>query len=297
MKNSHLRALGIGEILWDILPEGKKLGGAPTNFAFHSNQFDLESAIVSSVGRDELGHEIMDDINSTDIVNCISYNDKPTGTVSVKLDKEGIPTYIIHEDVAWDAIEISTEAMEFARTVDTVCFGSLAQRNETSRKAIYSLLDQIPTSTLKIFDINIRQHFYSREVIESSLEYASVLKINEEEIVLFVEMFGMSGDEFSIIDQIISRFGLDYLALTKGSNGSWLASRNRHSFLETPRVKVVDTVGAGDSFTAAMAAGILHENDLSDIHRLAVDISAFVCTQEGATPTLPDELKNRVRSK
>ena len=293
MNRRHFRALGIGEILWDMLPDGKKLGGAPTNFAFHVNQFEIESAIISSVGNDPMGIEILDCINGTDIVNFITVNDKPTGTVSVRLDDQGIPAYIIHENVAWDAIGISGDANEFARTADAVCFGTLAQRSKESRQAIHGLLDQIPAPSLKIFDINIRQHFYSREVIESSLQYANVLKINEEEIVMFVEMFGLTGDEFSLINQIISRFELDYLALTKGSHGSWLASKTGHSFLETPRIQVVDTVGAGDSFTAAMAAGILHGNELGKIHQLAVDVSAFVCSCEGATPSLPAELTDR----
>jgi fructokinase len=289
MENSK-KVIGIGEILWDMLPAGKQLGGAPTNFAYHAQQLGLHSSIISSVGNDELGHEIIQNIKDAGIVSFIDIIDKSTGTVSVQLDKNGVPNYIIHEDVAWDFITPSESAMEFAGKADAVCFGSLAQRAETSFHSIQKILETVPDTALKVFDINIRQRFYSEDIIKKSLEKANVLKINDEEILIFAEMFGLSGDEFEIMHQILSNYDLKILALTKGAEGSWLISREEDSYLDTPKVSVADTVGAGDSFTAGLVAGLLRNKPLKEIHRSAVDISAFVCTQKGATPTLPDHL-------
>jgi len=289
MKNI-MKVIGIGEILWDLLPEGKQLGGAPTNFAYHAHQLGLESSIISSVGNDDLGKEILKVIDNTDIVNFIDVIERPTGTVSVQLDKNGIPKYIIHEDVAWDFISPSDPALEFAKQAQAICYGSLAQRSETSYYSIQEILNTVPANTLKVFDINMRQHFYNESIINDSLGKANVLKINDEEILVFADMFGISGDEFEIMHQIAQNYDLQVLALTKGDKGSWLISIKEDSFLDTPKVSVTDTVGAGDSFTAALVAGLLAERPLKEIHRSAVDISAFVCTQKGATPILPDHL-------
>jgi fructokinase len=285
-----LKVIGIGEILWDLLPEGKQLGGAPTNFAFHAHQLGLESSIISSVGKDDLGEEILQVIDQEDIISFIDTIDRPTGTVSVKLDKNGIPEYIIHEEVAWDFISPSEAALTFASQSQAICFGSLAQRSETSYYSIQEILDVVPGNALKVFDINMRQNFYNEQVISHSLEKANVLKINEEEIMVFADMFGISGDEFEIMHQICNRYELKVLALTKGAHGSWLISKGEDSFLETPKVTVADTVGAGDSFTATMVAGLLRGKSLQETHKSAVEISAFVCTQKGATPNLPDYL-------
>lgn len=290
MDNSK-KVIGIGEILWDMLPAGRQLGGAPTNFAYHARQLGLRSSIISSVGNDDLGHEIIQNIKDAGIINFIEIKDKPTGTVSVQLDKNGVPNYIIHEDVAWDFITPSESAMEFARKADAVCFGSLAQRAETSFHSIQKILETVPDTALKVFDINMRQRFYSKDIILNSLKKANVLKINDEEILIFAEMFGLSGDEFEIMHQILNNYDPNILALTKGAEGSWLISREEDSYLDTPKVSVADTVGAGDSFTAGLVAGLLKNKPLKEIHRSAVDISAFVCTQKGATPTLPDQLK------
>jgi fructokinase len=290
MDNSK-KVIGIGEILWDMLPAGKQLGGAPTNFAYHAQQLGLRSAIISSVGNDELGHEIIQNIKDAGIINFIDIKEKSTGTVSVQLDKNGVPNYIIHEDVAWDFITPSEPALEFAGKADAVCFGSLAQRAETSFHSIQKILETVPDTALKVFDINMRQRFYSKDIILNSLKKANVLKINDEEILIFAEMFGLSGDEFEIMHQILNNYDLNILALTKGAEGSWLISREEDSYLDTPKVSVADTVGAGDSFTAGLVSGLLKNKPLKEIHRSAVDISAFVCTQKGATPTLPDQLK------
>jgi len=288
--NGSKKVIGIGEILWDLLPEGKQLGGAPTNFAYHARQLGHHSSIISSVGNDELGREIIQNIKDTGIVSFIDTIDKPTGTVSVQLDKNGIPNYVIHEDVAWDFITPSESALEFASQTDAICFGSLAQRAETSYYSIQEILKTVPDTALKVFDINMRQRFYSENIISKSLKKANVLKINDEEILVFAEMFGISGDEFEIMHQILDNYNLKILALTKGAEGSWLISQEEDSYLDTPEVRVADTVGAGDSFTAGLVSGLLNNKPLKEIHRSAVDISAFVCTQKGATPTLPAHL-------
>ena len=288
--NGSKKVIGIGEILWDMLPEGKQLGGAPTNFAYHARQLGHHSSIISSIGNDDLGHEIIQNLKDTGIISYIDIIDKPTGTVSVQLDKNGIPNYVIHEDVAWDFITPSESALEFASQADAICFGSLAQRAETSYYSIQEILKTVPDTALKVFDINMRQRFYSENIISESLNKANVLKINDEEILVFAEMFGLSGDEFEIMHQILENYKLNILALTKGAEGSWLISRDEDSYLDTPKVNVADTVGAGDSFTAGLVAGLLNKKPLKDIHQSAVDISAFVCTQKGGTPTLPAHL-------
>jgi fructokinase len=291
MAEHDLKVIGIGEILWDLLPEGKQLGGAPANFAYHAQQLGLQSSIISAVGKDNLGEEILQNIDNADIISFIDKIDRPTGTVSVQLDKNGIPKYIIHENVAWDFISPSERALEFAKRSNAVCFGSLAQRSETSYYSIQEILNMMPVDALKVFDINMRQHFYNEEIIYNSLEKANILKINEDEILVFADMFNISGDEKEIIHHIIHKHHLKLLALTKGDKGSWLVSSMEESYLDTPGVPVADTVGAGDSFTAAMVAGLLKGNPLKEVHQKAVDISAYVCTQQGATPLLPDHLK------
>jgi fructokinase len=292
MVKRPLKVIGIGEILWDLLPEGKQLGGAPTNFAFHAHQLGLQSSIISSVGNDDLGEEILKVIDDTEIISFIDKIERPTGTVSVQLDKNGIPKYIIHEDVAWDFITPSEKALYFARQSHAVCFGTLAQRSETSYYSIQEIIQSVPVNALKVFDINMRQHFYNEEIISKSLEKANILKINEDEILVFADMFHISGDEFEIMHQIIRQYDLQLLALTKGEQGSWLVSRQEDSYLDTPNVSVADTVGAGDSFTAALISGLLRGKPLKDVHKTAVEISAYVCTQKGATPVLPEYLVN-----
>lgn len=289
MKNNY-KVIGIGEILWDLLPEGKQLGGAPTNFAYHADQLGLQSSIISSVGNDSPGDEIFERLNSTKIKNFIGRNDKFTGTVSITLDAEGIPAYMIHEEVAWDYINPSSEAFEYAGIANAICFGSLAQRSETSHKAILSILKAAPNDALKVFDINMRQQYYNKEIISRSLELANILKLNEEEIIIFAEMFSISGDEYELMHGIMKHFDLSYLTLTKGDKGSWLISGKEESYLDTPKIKVEDTVGAGDSFTATMTAGLLRKKSLKEVHKLAVEVSAFVCTHKGATPELPENL-------
>ncbi len=289
------RVIGIGEILWDVLPDGWQLGGAPANFAFHAKQLGFNAGIISAVGRDMEGKDILEIILKSGIKSFIAVNELPTGTVSVTLNDHGVPVYIIHENVAWDKIPDMPDAREWVDQCDAFCFGTLAQRSVISRKTIQNLLSSVPADCLKVFDINLRQNFYSKESIESSITMANILKINDEEIKIIGNMFGLGNEEEEIAEKALRKFRLEYIALTKGSAGSWMFSAFDSSFLPTPKVNIADTVGAGDSFTAAMIAGILSGKKLAEVHQLAIDVSAYVCTQAGATPALPGELKNKFK--
>lgn len=284
--------IGIGEALWDMLPEGKKLGGAPANFAFHAGQFGLESMAVSAIGLDPLGEEIAKELESHGLPFHLDRIDYPTGTVQVTLDSAGIPHYEIKEDVAWDNIPYTKELADLAGRAEAVCFGSLAQRSPVSRETIGWFLDAVPEDCLKVFDINLRQSFYSKEVIEDSLRRCDILKINDEELEIVDKMFNLP--DIPLEDRcryIINEYGLKMLILTCGVNGSHVFASDTSSFIETPKVEVADTVGAGDSFTGAFIASILKGKSIREAHEAAVKVSAFVCTQSGAMPVIPDNLK------
>lgn len=295
--NNHPIVVGMGEALWDVLPEGKKLGGAPANFAYHVSQFGLESRVVSAVGEDKLGAEILENFRQKQLYGLIETVPYPTGTVQVELDAEGVPCYDIKEGVAWDNIPY-TQALEgLARQTSAVCFGSLAQRSVVSRQTIHRFLDAMPddTDTLRIFDINLRQSFYTKEILCDSFKRCNVLKINDEELVTVSRMFGYPGIDLQ--DKcwiLLAKYNLKMLILTCGVNGSYVFTPGHISFVETPKVQVADTVGAGDSFTAAFTSAILRGRSVAEAHRLAVDTSAYVCTQQGAMPILPDTLTGRL---
>ena len=285
--------VGMGEALWDCLPEGRKIGGAPANFAYHVGQFGFESLAVSAIGDDELGREIVEKFTENNLNFRLETVDYPTGTVQVTLDEKGIPCYEIMENVAWDNVPYSQELDVIAHNCCAVCFGSLAQRNEVTRNTINRFLDAMPDGddTYKIFDINLRQHFYCRETIVNSLNKCNVLKINDEELVVVAEMFGLTGlADNEICMKILSDYDLKMLILTCGTNGSYVFTSDIMSFLETPKVEVADTVGAGDSFTGAFVASVLAGKTIQDAHKRAVEVSAYVCTQNGAMPRLPEEL-------
>lgn len=284
--------IGLGEVLWDCLPQGRKLGGAPANFAYHVSQFGLPAFAVSAIGDDELGREIIDIFKSRKLNYEIPVVNYPTGTVQVLLDGNGVPKYDILDNVAWDNIPFTDELKLFAAQTKAVCFGSLAQRHECSRNTIYSFLDNMPANSLKVFDINLRQNFYTEEVIRESLERCNILKINDEELVVIRNMFGYNLDTDNLCLALLKDFNLNILILTCGTNGSYVFDRNNRgwSFLPTPKVIVADTVGAGDSFTAAFVASILKGKNIYDAHTAAVNVSAYVCTQNGAMPVLPPSL-------
>ena len=286
--------IGLGEVLWDCLPEGKKLGGAPANFAYHAGQFlGSENTIaISALGEDALAEETEEALNQHNLNYLMPHVPYPTGTVQVTLSGDGIPTYDIKENVAWDNIPFTPQIEEIASHARAVCFGSLAQRNVVSRENIHRFLDKTPKDCMKIFDINLRQQFYSKEVIRESLRRCNVLKINDEELVILGRMFGYPGlDIENKCWLILGKYNLDMLVLTCGTNGSYVFSPGQMSFQETPKVTVADTVGAGDSFTGSFCASILSGKSIPEAHKIAVNVSAYVCTQNGAMPEVPKDLK------
>lgn len=285
--------VGLGEILWDLLPGGKVLGGAPANFAYQTSQFGFEGYAVSAIGKDALGDEIIESLSSKSLNHKIERVDFPTGTVQVTLDGKGIPQYEICENVAWDNIPFTPEIEDLARKASTVCFGSLAQRSEVSHKTILRFLELLPEDALKVFDINLRQHFYSKEIIDNSLKHSNILKINDDEVVIVAELYGWNGlKEAEICKKLVEMYHLKLVILTKGTNGSYVITSGEEFFRPTPKVTVADTVGAGDAFTAGFVASLLRGKTIPEAHKTAVEVSAFVCTQHGAMPVLPDTLIN-----
>ena len=282
--------VGMGEALWDVLPEGKKIGGAPANFAYHVSQFGLESCAISAVGTDALGTELLENFNRKGVNYLIENVPYPTGTVQVEIDQAGIPQYEIKENVAWDNIPYTARLEALAERTRAVCFGSLAQRNVVSRNTINRFLDAMPQddNRLIVFDVNLRQGFYNKEILCNSMKRCNILKINDEELVTVSRMFGYPGIDLQ--DKcwiLLGKYNLKMLILTCGINGSYVFTPGNVSFQPTPKVEVADTVGAGDSFTAAFIANILKGKSVIEAHKKAVDTSAYVCTQQGAMPVLP----------
>ena len=283
MKDKYV--VGLGEALWDVLPDGRKLGGAPANFAYHAGQFGLNAIAVSALGEDKLADETIAQLEEKGLHYCMPRVPYPTGTVQVELDDEGVPTYDIKENVAWDNIPFTPELQAIAENTRAVCWGSLAQRNVVSRQTIYKFLDATPKDCMKIFDINLRQTFYTKEVICESMKRCNVMKINDEELIVIGRMFGYPGlDIENKCWLILGKYDLDMLVLTCGVNGSYVFTPGRVSFQKTPVVEVADTVGAGDSFTGSFCASILEGKSVAEAHKLAVEVSAFVCIQPGAMP-------------
>ncbi|HIZ87624.1 MAG TPA: carbohydrate kinase [Candidatus Coprenecus pullistercoris] len=293
--------VGIGEILWDMLPEGRRLGGAPANFAYHASQFGMKSMIVSAVGKDEAGDAALMELNASGkntggFGTMISRVDFPTGTVSINLDSAGVPQYDIHMPAAWDNIPFTPELKELASKTRAVCFGTLARRSPVSHRTISDFVEAVPRGEgqWRILDINLRQHFYTRDIILHALGQCNILKINDEELAIISEMLPVPGtDMWEQCRQLLRQFDLKFLILTCGTHGSYIfySDSENPSFIETPHVTVADTVGAGDSFTAAFIAALIKGHTPLEAHRLAVDVSAFVCTCNGAMPVLPDTLR------
>lgn len=281
------KIVGIGEILWDVFPDGAELGGAVLNFAMHVNSMGMEGIVISSLGRDSLGTQALKICDDRNLKYIIKKRDEPTGTVIVELDNEGKATYDFTKDSAWDYIELDEEALSLAKECRGVCFGSLAQRSEFSRNSIYKFLENTNKSCIKIFDINIREDYYSKEIIEGSLKHANVLKLNDEELPLIIKMFDLPTDEDSALKLLKDLYSLDLIILTMGADGSRLyRSETDNSFIIPEKTTVVDTVGAGDSFTATVIVGLIKGDSLDVINKRANLVAAYVCTQKGGTPDL-----------
>ncbi len=285
--------IGAGELLWDLLPSGKQPGGAPANFAFHARELGAQAIVLSRVGDDPLGRELVDHVAKLGLrTDGISVDPSvATGTVAVSLDPQGKPTFTIQEPSAWDYLQTTTDILQHAARADAVCFGTLAQRHPTARAAIAAVIEAAPPPALRIFDVNLRQHFWSPELIRKSLEVANVLKLNDEELPHVAGALGIAGDESTVLRSIADRFELRAVALTKGANGSVLLAGGTIVSRGVPPQAVVDTVGAGDAFTAALAVGLLGGCDLADIHRIASETASYVCSCPGATPALPTRLR------
>ena len=252
---------------------------------------------MSAVGNDDLGDEILKVFKEKQLKHQLQTVNYPTGTVQVTLDDNGIPCYDIKEGVAWDNIPFTDDLKRLALSTRAVCFGSLAQRNEVSRTSINRFLDTMPDGEgqLKIFDITLRQGFFTKDIIRDSCQRCNVLKINDEELVAISRLFGYPGIDLQ--DKcwiLLAKYNLKMLILTCGTNGSYVFTPGVVSFQETPKVPVADTVGAGDSFTATFTAALLKGKSVPEAHKLAVEVSAYVCTQSGAMPELPQVLKDKL---
>jgi len=293
-----LRIVGIGEVLWDLLLTGPQLGGAPANFAYHAHALGAEAHVITRVGSDDHGREILRRFRDMGLQHGAVQIDEraPTGTATVALSGNGLAHFTIQENVAWDYLVADEKAITLASSADAICFGSLAQRSESSRNAIRKLVASSPAQALRVFDVNLRQRFYTREVIERSLQLANVLKLNNDELPTLAAMFNLIGSTENQMESLARIFGLKVVALTRGANGSLLyqdLEDTRWSDCVSVPVEVVDTVGAGDSFTAALVLGLLTKMHLDEINAVANAVARYVCSQAGATPELPLEFARR----
>ncbi|MBZ5663968.1 MAG: carbohydrate kinase [Acidobacteriia bacterium] len=294
-----VHVVGIGEVLWDLLLTGPQLGGAPANFAYHAHALGAQTHVITSVGNDDYGREIIRRFQAMGLSDAAVQVDEtaPTGTATVTLSGDGLAHFTIQENVAWDHIALTSEAAAVVSQADAICFGSLAQRSELSRHTIQRLIAATPANALRVFDINLRQQFYSRDVIERSLQLANVLKLNDDELPSLAAMFNLTRSTENQMEQLARAFSLRVVALTRGANGSLLYRKDEEEVwwsecLSRP-VQVVDTVGAGDSFTAALVLGLLRKMDLDEINMLADEVARYVCSQAGATPPMPAEFARK----
>ena len=293
--NEPPRVVGLGEILWDILPDGSRhLGGAPLNAAVHARAFGCTASVVSAVGDDELGREaikLVTERHGLDAAAVAILPDRPTGAVDVRL-QHGQPTYEFRAEVAWDFLDATGAALQAVQAADAIIFGTLAQRSATSRRAVHELLAEARPACLRVFDVNLRPPFYDDTIIRASLALTDVLKLNDDELPIVLAAMRLPAEPDWAAQLLCALPQLSTLALTRGARGSTLFSRESPAghTLPAEQVSVQDTVGAGDAFTAALITGLLKGWALAAIHERAVAAAAFVCSQPGATPPLPQAL-------
>jgi fructokinase len=296
--------VGIGEVLWDLLLSGPQLGGAPANFAYHAAALGAEAHVITRVGNDDLGRKILRrfsdmGLQHSSVPSNVQVDERaPTGTASVTLSGDGLAHFAVQENVAWDFLDATPEALTLVKEAHAVCFGSLAQRSDSSRNAIQQLVESTSNDALRVFDVNLRRPFYTRDVIERSLQLANVLKLNDDELPSLAAMFNLTGSTKNQIECLAQIFSLKVVALTRGPNGSLLYQTNERRWSDCPSrpVTIVDTVGAGDSFTAALVLGLLCKMDLDEINSISNEVARYVCSQPGATPPLPSELARKFAS-
>jgi fructokinase len=294
--SSRPLVVGVGEILWDVFPDGPRFGGAPANFACHVAELDttaIDVHVASAVGRDELGRRAIELLQSRHVgTGCVATRDRPTGSVLVQLDAAGHASYTFAADTAWDNIPWSDELHRLATSADAVCFGTLSQRSETSRRTIQRFVAATRPDSLRILDVNLRSPFWTKEVVLQSLELANVLKLNETELAAVADMLGWNGADDELLQQFLDGFGLHAVALTRGPRGAMLMNASGDcSDLPGQPVTVADTVGAGDAYTAALALGLLRDLPIATINAWGIRVAGFVCSQPGATPRLPVHLR------
>jgi len=298
----RFNVVGVGEVLWDLLPSGVQLGGAPANFAYHTHSLGATSLVVSRIGDDVRGQEILQRFGEMKLSTEGLQIDRkaPTGTASVAVEGGGLPHFAIEENVAWDYIAVTSRGLAAAREAHAICFGTLAQRSELGRKTVRTLVNATPKNALRVFDINLRQHYHSPELIAESLRLSNILKLNEEELSTLAEMFGVAGSTNRStkeqIRQLATMFDQKIIALTRGASGSLLYRGGEWSDYRSAPIKVVDTVGAGDSFTAALVMGVLSKMDLNRTNAIANDVASYVCLHAGATPSMPGEFSERFQT-
>jgi fructokinase len=288
MLSTRRIVVGLGELLWDLLPSGKQLGGAPANFAYITSLLGDHGIPASRLGEDALGAEAIHCLNELTLSTEFIQNDTdhPTGTVKVEVDASGQPCFEISEAAAWDFLEWTPQWQKLAEQSDAVCFGSLAQRSERSRSTIRSFL-VAAHNAVRVFDVNFRQHFYTTEVFAESLKLATVVKLNHEELPRIMRIFGLEHrSEEGSVRCLLSRYKLKLVCVTRGDNGSLLASADEIDEHPGFKVKVADTVGAGDAFTAAMVHGYLRGTSLPEINETSNRVGAWVASQPGAMPAL-----------
>lgn len=279
-----------------MFPDGSRLGGAPVNFAIHCDQLGSQAYPVSVVGSDRLAQRTRERLAELKVsAEFIQENATlGTGRVLVTVDRAGKPSYNILENMAWDELSFTPALGELASTLDAVCFGTLGQRSPRAKEAIREFLAAMPTQSLKVCDVNLRESFYSRELLESSLQQANILKLSDEELPILAEYFRLSGSTVEQLNALRKQFALTHVAYTRGGEGSLLIGYEEINECAGFPVTPVDTVGAGDSFTAALTSGLMKQWSLPRVNDFANRVAAFVCSQKGATPRLPDGLLNEM---
>ncbi|MFV1966370.1 MAG: carbohydrate kinase [Pirellulaceae bacterium] len=285
----------LGEVLWDVFPDGPRFGGAPANVACHAAALGARAAMVSQVGDDELGRQVRKELAERRVeTGCVGVSEAfPTGTVQVELDDSGKPRFTIAENVAWDHLVWSDQVDELAKRSDAVCFGTLGQRSNDARNVIGRFVSSTPPKTLRVLDINLRPPFHDAAVIQHSLGLANVLKLSDEELEIVAAACDVAGTEAEMLVQLSQQYDLQMIALTRGEQGATLVRGEDHSDVEGISVDIQDTVGAGDAFTATMIRGLLAGDPLDAINRRANQVASYVCSQDGATPSLPADLRGK----
>ena len=309
MREPHL-ILGIGELLWDIVPDGMRLGGAPANFAVMAGRLGNHAAILSRIGRDDLGRQAIDRLDPMPVETGFLQVDQlhETGRVTVSLEG-GEPHYTIHEPAAWDFLELSDEWIQLAARADAICFGSLAQRNRQARQTIQTLAAEASAKCIRVFDVNLRAPFYSAEVLQESLELATAVKMNDVEAPLVLDLLDLAIEEAPVTgetlstpeylraaaERLLAEFpSLQLVAATRGSRGSLLVTRDEWNEHPGFPVKVADGIGAGDAFTAAMTHYMLRGADLAMLNEAGNRWGGWMASQSGAMPALPDSVRDAI---